>query len=120
MMPKQLPYSGRFAALLPRKQKVGFGCLMEDTFGTACTFTSGGAWTFQADPDDDRQCRRAHYTRDDFPRVHSITSSARARREGGMARPRTFAAFMLMTSSKTVGCSTGRSAGLAPFRMRST
>jgi hypothetical protein len=33
---------------------------------------------------------------------------------------RVFAALKLMTSSKVVGCSTGRSAGLAPLSIRST
>jgi len=51
---------------------------------------------------------------------YSITSSARARIAGGMLSPSAFAVFMLMTSSKLVGCSTGRSAGLAPLRILST
>src|SRR5262249_51888770 len=51
---------------------------------------------------------------------HSITSSARASTEGGIVRPRAFAVFMLITSSNLVGCSTGRSAGLAPLRILST
>ena len=51
---------------------------------------------------------------------YSITSSARARRVGGIVRPRALAVFRLMTSSNFVGCSTGRSAGLAPFRILST
>jgi hypothetical protein len=37
-----------------------------------------------------------------------------------MARPRAFAVFMLMISSNFVGSSTGRSAGFAPLRIRST
>ena len=37
-----------------------------------------------------------------------------------MVRPSAFAAFRLTTSSNFVGCSTGRSAGLAPFRILST
>lgn len=31
--------------------KIVFLQFMEDTFGTASTFRSGGAWTFEADPD---------------------------------------------------------------------
>jgi len=50
---------------------------------------------------------------------HSITRSARIRSDLGMVSPRVFAVFMLMTSSKTVGRSTGSSAGLAPLKMRS-
>src|SRR5262245_37570336 len=41
-------------------------------------------------------------------------------REGGMVIPSALAVLRLMTNSNCVGCSTGRSAGLAPFRMRST
>jgi ABC-type transport system substrate-binding protein len=47
---------------------------------------------------------------------HSITSSARASRVGGTSRPSALAVFRLIKSSNRVGCSTGRSAGLAPFR----
>jgi len=50
---------------------------------------------------------------------HSITRSARARSDCGMVSPIALAARMLMTSSNVAGCSTGRSAGLAPLRMRS-
>jgi hypothetical protein len=46
--------------------------------------------------------------------LHSITSSARARIDGGMARPSALAVFMLTVRSILVGCSTGRSAGSAP------
>src|SRR5262249_62410726 len=53
-------------------------------------------------------------------RTHSITSSARASSAGGIATPRAFAVFMLMTNSYLVGACTGRSAGFSPLRMRST
>ena len=49
--------------------------------------------------------------------THSITSSARARIDGGTVRPRALAVFRLTTSSNFVGCWTGRSAGLAPLRI---
>src|SRR5690242_11580895 len=52
--------------------------------------------------------------------LHSMTSSARASNAGGILRPSVLAVPMLMTSSNLVGCSTGRSAGLAPFRILST
>jgi hypothetical protein len=48
---------------------------------------------------------------------HSITSSAIASMPGGMARPSTFAVLRLITSSNLLDCTTGRSAGLAPFRI---
>src|SRR5262249_52661314 len=54
------------------------------------------------------------------PARHWITSSARASTAGGMVRPRAFAVLRLITSSNFVGCSTGRSAGLAPFKTLST
>src|SRR3954451_23696597 len=49
-------------------------------------------------------------------RTHSITSSARARSDGGTSRPSAFAVVRLMTRSILVGCSTGMSAGLVPRR----
>jgi hypothetical protein len=49
-----------------------------------------------------------------------MISSARASTDGGIVSPNIFAVFMLMTSSNFVGCSTGRSAGLAPLRILST
>src|SRR5207253_4089595 len=48
---------------------------------------------------------------------HLITLSARSRTSGGIVRPICFAVLRLITSSNFVGCSTGRSAGLAPFRI---
>jgi hypothetical protein len=51
---------------------------------------------------------------------HSTRSSARASSSGEMERPSALAVFRLMTSSTFVGNSTGRSAGLAPFRIRVT
>jgi hypothetical protein len=49
-----------------------------------------------------------------------ITSSAWKSTVGGIVRPRALAVLRLMTNSNLVGCSTGRSAGLAPFRILST
>jgi len=51
---------------------------------------------------------------------YSITSSARTSNVGGTSRPSALAVLRLMTSSYLVGACTGRSAGLAPLRMRST
>src|SRR5829696_33167 len=50
-----------------------------------------------------------------LPSFHSITSSARARREGGMVRPMALAVLRLTTSSNLVGCCTGSSPGFSPF-----
>src|SRR5262249_13041171 len=51
---------------------------------------------------------------------HSITSSAWASNDGGTLRPSACAVIRLMTSSNLVGCSTGKSPGLAPRRILST
>src|SRR5215831_19668090 len=52
--------------------------------------------------------------------VHSMIWSARTSTDCGIVSPRTLAVLRLITSSNFVVCSTGRSAGFAPFRMRST
>src|SRR5262249_22573358 len=49
-----------------------------------------------------------------------ITLSARASTLGGIVRPICLAAFRLMMNSNFVGCSTGRSPGLVPFKILST
>ena len=51
---------------------------------------------------------------------YEIRLSARCSTAGGIVSPSAFAVFRLITSSNFVGCSTGRSAGLAPFRILST
>src|SRR6516165_2597510 len=55
---------------------------------------------------------------DEFASVHSITSSASESSVGGTVRPSILAVCALMTSSNLVDCMTGKSAGLAPLRMR--
>ena len=60
-----------------------------------------------------------HSTLDTRP-SHLITLFARASTSGGIVRPICFAVLRLITNSNFVGCSTGRSAGLAPFRILST
>src|SRR5215471_21100123 len=54
------------------------------------------------------------------PPHHSITSSARNRNDSGIVRSMALAALRLMIRVNRVGTSTGRSAGLAPFRILST
>jgi hypothetical protein len=51
---------------------------------------------------------------------YSITSSAIAITPEGMVRPSALAVFRLMARSNLVGCSTGKSAGFSPLRMRPT
>ena len=50
--------------------------------------------------------------------AYRITSSACERIGAGSVRPSACAVLRLRTSSNLVGCSTGRSAGLVPCRMR--
>ena len=54
----------------------------------------------------------------DIGRIYSTTSSATARIFAGKSRPSAFAVLRLITSTSLVACTTGRSAGLSPFRMR--
>ena len=54
------------------------------------------------------------------PSDHWMTSSAPRSSDGGIVRPRALAVLRLITKSNFVGCSTGRSAGLAPLRILST
>ncbi len=70
---------------------------------------------------DEGRGERAHCSHEECSSIHySITWSARCKSDGGMVRPRALAVLRLMTSSNLVGCSTGRSAGLAPLRILST
>jgi hypothetical protein len=52
--------------------------------------------------------------------LYSITSSARVSSCGGTVRPSALAVLRLMTKSYLIGCWTGRSEGLAPFKILST
>src|SRR6266849_874436 len=51
---------------------------------------------------------------------HSITSVTWSMISLGKVMPSAWAVFILTTKSKVIGCSTGRSAGLAPLRILST
>jgi hypothetical protein len=53
-------------------------------------------------------------------RRYSISSSAPKSMAGGTVSPSALAVFRLITSSNFVGCSTGRSAGFAPFKILTT
>src|SRR5262249_21792738 len=72
----------------------------------------------------ERPRRRAAEQRDELAscklRTHSITSSASCRNGSEILRPSALAVLRLTTSSNFVGCSTGKSAGLAPLRILST
>ena len=65
--------------------------------------------------------RRAADERDELAAVvHSMTSSARVRKDSGIVNPRAFAVVRLTTRSNLVGCWTGKSPGFAPRRILST
>ena len=51
--------------------------------------------------------------------AYSMNRSTRSWTVGGIVTPRARAVLAFTTSSNRVGCSTGRSAGLAPFRILS-
>ena len=53
-------------------------------------------------------------------KIHFMTRFARERNSGESVSPICFAAFKLMTNSNFVACCTGKSAGLAPFKILST
>ena len=62
-----------------------------------------------------RRSERRH----EFPPRHSITSSASESSVGETMRPILFAVLRLSANTNLLGCSIGRSAALAPRRMRS-
>src|SRR5262249_59653542 len=66
----------------------------------------------------ERPCRRAAGQRDELAALHSITSSASNCIVLGTVSPSAFAVLRLITSSNLVGCTTGKSAGVAPLRVR--
>jgi len=54
------------------------------------------------------------------PTRHWVACVARTMISGGIVSPSAFTVFKLTTSSNIVSCSIGRSAGIAPFSIRST
>src|SRR5215467_3587033 len=63
-------------------------------------------------------CRAAEQRDDLAPPHHSITSSAMASNDGGTVRPSIRAVWLLITRSNLDDCTTGRSMGFAPLRIR--
>src|SRR5262249_9115687 len=80
---------------------------------TADKADHGHRWLLRARGE--RIRRRAAEKRDELAPSHSMISSAINSRSRGTSRLSHLAVLRLMTSSYLVGCSTGRSAGLAPF-----
>src|SRR5262245_35919897 len=68
----------------------------------------------------ERPRRRAADERDEVALPHSITSSARASSVAGTSIPSALAVLRLITISNLVGCWTGKSAGVAPFKILTT
>ena len=67
----------------------------------------------------ERPCSgRAAEQRNELATFHSITSSAVASSLSGTVTPSIRAVAVLMTSSSLLACTTGKSAGFAPLRMR--
>jgi hypothetical protein len=60
------------------------------------------------------KCHEATYAVQQIA-AYSITSSAMASSPGGKLRPNALAVLRLIASSNLVGCSIGRSVGLAPL-----
>src|SRR5262249_21585530 len=66
----------------------------------------------------ERPRRNTAEQRDERAAFHSITSSASESRLSEILTPNAFAVLRLITISNWAGCSTGRSAGFAPLRIR--
>jgi hypothetical protein len=69
-------------------------------------------------PRRERPRHRASEPCNELAPFHSITSSARASRFGGMVRPSALAVLRLRTISMRLDNCTGRSAGFSPLSMR--
>ena len=85
-----------------------------------CLAQIPNSWEFGVTDAGKSSTGRAPEQRDELALSHSITSSARVRSAAGTVMPSALAVFILMTSWKRVGCSTGKSAGWAPLRILST
>src|SRR5215470_17066293 len=103
-------------------------CLLEALAKCTQKVRAGVRRSLVKEPDYRHRLLRAHHERprccaaeqrdEPAPPHHSITSSAMASSPGDTASPSTFTVFMLITNTYFIGCITGRSAGLAPFRIR--
>ena len=91
----------------------GVTCCRKPQRGTSVGWRQSGARPCSARP-------RVMYARlRCAPPTYWITSSAWKRSVGGIVSPSALAVLRLMISAYFIGCCTGRSAGLAPLRMRS-
>src|SRR5262249_32415739 len=106
-----------FAHALRKPAEISISCRLRTTNKIGDQRLPGG----HLRPRRDRPRRRAGEQCDDLAATdHSITSSTLASSCGGTSRFNALAVCKLMANSNLVGCTTGNSAGLAPFRMRPT
>jgi len=81
----------------------------EDVVSEIISFALGDRFESIVRPDDPQNGFHTASTRNGHAgSAYSITSSARARIDGGMVSPSTFAIFWLIASSNSVGCSMGQ------------
>ena len=100
----------------PTRQKLRFRaaqrpCVIVRSTPVSRPSKGGPAWLLSATRRHMQCSKKDHY---------SISVSTRSRNDPGIVSPSACAVLRLSTSSKWVGCSTGRSAGWAPFRILST
>jgi hypothetical protein len=74
----------------------------------------------ETNSENDRELDQPHWASRFRAYDHLITWSARISNVCGIVSPSALAVLRLITSSNFIGCSTGRSAGLAPLRILST
>src|SRR5262245_28104985 len=79
---------------------------------------ASGQWPRRRTAEQCHELAPSHHSITSSARASRFASSARASRFGGISKPSMRAVWALMTSSNLADCSTGRSAGLAPLRMR--
>jgi hypothetical protein len=101
--------SGSFSSDRPASDALGMSASLRSrpTWGAAVARAAASG----------HAARRAAERSKKLKPLHSITSSVRASSTGGISRPSALAALRLITNSILVGCSTGKSAGLAPLRI---
>jgi hypothetical protein len=88
------------------------------------TWVLGPGWESQLSPSPRRNApeprQRGAMSRHRLLATYSMSLSARSTKPAGNSRPIAPAAFMFITRSNRVGCSTGISAGLVPRRTETT
>src|SRR5262249_25846283 len=75
-------------------------------------------WLLRTRRERPRHCRAAEQRNEVAPSHYSMTSSASKSRLSEILMPSVLAVLRLSTSSNLLGRTTGKSAGLAPLRMR--